>query len=219
MHHWNYCLMRTEKPPQLIVFDLYGTLVKFGVMHHPFRKILQWAKQNGRKPQQDDARQIMTINEDYSVLFSKLSIFPPEHLLQQFHQEIEEELNALSLFDDVIPILNAFADKGVPLAICSNLAKPYGVVIDRLLLQFNFIQCLSYEVGAIKPEYEIYECIVGRSGIPAEQILFVGDTLLADYEGPIRYGFKALHLVRDARSEGNRIGTLIDIQNKLTPFT
>lgn len=99
--------MRIAKPPQLIVFDLYGTLVKFGVMHHPFRKILQWAKQNGRKPHQDDARQLMTINEDYSVLFSKLGIFPPDYLLYQFRQEIEEELNTLSLFDDVTPTLHA----------------------------------------------------------------------------------------------------------------
>jgi HAD superfamily hydrolase (TIGR01549 family) len=205
--------MRIEKPPQLIVFDLYGTLVKFGVMHHPFRKILQWAKQNGRKPQQDDARQLMTINEDSSELFSKLSIFPPDYLLHQFRQEIEEELNALSLFDDVIPTLHALTEKGIPLAICSNLAKPYGAVIDRLLPQFNFIQCLSYEVGAIKPEYEIYDGIVTKSGISAKQILFVGDTLLADYEGPIKYGFKALHLLREGKSEKARIGTLIDIKS------
>lgn len=205
--------MQTEKPPQLIVFDLYGTLVKFGVMHHPFRKILQWAKQNGRKPQQDDARQLMTINEDYSVLFSKLGIFPPDHLLHQFQQEIEEELDDLSLFNDVIPILDALTLKGIPLAICSNLAKPYGAVIERLLPQFNFIQCLSYEVGAIKPEYEIYDGIVTKSGFSAEQILFVGDTLLADYEGPIKYGFKALHLLRGERTEETKIGTLIDIKS------
>lgn len=205
--------MRAEKPPLLIVFDLYGTLVKFGVMHHPFRKILQWAKQNGRKPQQDDARQLMTINKDYSVLFSKLGIFPPDHLLHQFRQEIEEELNTLSLFDDVIPTLHALTDKGISLAICSNLAKPYGAVIDRLLPQFNFLQCLSYEVGAIKPEHEIYDGIVTKSGISAKQILFVGDTLLADYEGPIKYGFKALHLLREGKSEKARIGTLIDIKS------
>lgn len=205
--------MRIEKPPQLIVFDLYGTLVKFGFMHHPFRKILQWAKQNGRKPQPDDARQLMTINEDYSVLFSKLGIFPPDHLLYQFRQEIEEELSALSLFDDVIPTLHALTDKGISLAICSNLAKPYGAVIDRLLPQFDFIQCLSYEVGAIKPEHEIYDGIVTKSGVSAEQILFVGDTLLADYEGPIKYGFKALHLLRGGKSAEVRIGTLIDIKS------
>jgi HAD superfamily hydrolase (TIGR01549 family) len=178
-----------------------------------FKVNLQWAKQNGRKPQPDDARQLMTINEDYSVLFSKLGIFPPDHLLYQFRQEIEEELSALSLFDDVIPTLHALTDKGISLAICSNLAKPYSAVIDRLLPQFDFIQCLSYEVGAIKPEHEIYDGIVTKSGVSAEQILFVGDTLLADYEGPIKYGFKALHLLRGERSGETRIGTLIDIKS------
>jgi hypothetical protein len=48
-------------PPSPIVFDLYGTLIRFGVMHHTFRKILRWAKEQGCKPGQDDARKLMTM--------------------------------------------------------------------------------------------------------------------------------------------------------------
>jgi FMN phosphatase YigB (HAD superfamily) len=62
------------------------------------------------------------------------------------------------------------------MTICSNLAKPYGVVIDRLLRRFCFSRYLSYEVGAIKPERKIYESIVDGSGLTPERILFIGDT-------------------------------------------
>jgi len=202
--------------PALIVFDLYGTLVRFGVMHHPFRKILLWAREQGRKPQPDDARKIMTLDKACEELLAGLGIFPPDNMLAQLHQEIQEELASLTLFDDVLPALNALANRGVPFAICSNLARPYGVVIDKLLSQFNFDRHLSYEIGAIKPDREIYESILKGKGLVPGQILFIGDTLLADYEGPTQFGFEAKHLVRGQASGSNTIASLLEALPLLT---
>lgn len=103
--------------PALIVFDLYGTLVRFGVMYHPFRKILLWAREQGRKPQPDDARNLMTIDKDCGELLATLGIFLPANMLAQLHQEIQEELASLTLFDDVLPTLDVLAKQGIPLAI------------------------------------------------------------------------------------------------------
>jgi HAD superfamily hydrolase (TIGR01549 family) len=96
------------------------------------------------------------------------------------------------------------------LAICSNLAKPYGKIIDRLLSNFSFTRILSYEVGYIKPEDGIYNAIVNRTGHGKENILFIGDTFLADIEGPQKYGFQSLHLDRNA-ANGSSIQTLSDV--------
>lgn len=197
--------------PELIVFDLYGTLVQFGIKHHPFRKILLWAREQGRSPQPDDARKLMTIDRDCGELLATLGIFPPANMLAQLHQEIQEELASLTLFDDVLPTLDILTNQGIPLAICSNLAKPYGAVIDELLPQFNFARHLSYELGAIKPDREIYESIVAGTGLTPEKILFIGDTSLADYEGPTQFGFRAKHLVRSQPSGGNSIASLTEI--------
>ena len=195
----------------LVVFDLYGTLVQFGIKHHPFRKVLLWAREQGRSPQPDDARRLMTADKDCSELLATLGIFPPANMLAQLHQEIQEELVSLTLFDDVLPTLDLLANQGIPLAICSNLANPYGEVIDKLLLQFNFARYLSYEIGAIKPDSAIYESIVTGTGIAPGQILFIGDTLLADYEGPTKFGFRAKHLVRSQPSGVNSIASLIEV--------
>lgn len=206
----NHDCMNTS--PALVVFDLYGTLVRFGVMHHPFQKILRWAREQGRNPQADDARKIMTVTKEYEELLAELGIFPPAAMLTQLHCEIQEELGSLTLFDDVLPTLSALLHTGIRLAICSNLAKPYGAVIDELLPQHvDLIRCLSYEVEAIKPEREIYDWIVRESGIPADQTLFIGDTRLADYEGPLKYGFRALHLVRHQPPRGGTIASLAEI--------
>ncbi len=205
--------------PALIVFDLYGTLVQFGMMHHPFRKVLLWARQQGRSPQPDDARRLMTADKDCGELLATLGIFPPANMLAQLHQEIQEELASLTLFDDALPTLDELANQGIPLAICSNLAKPYGAVIDKLLPQFNFARHLSYELGAIKPDREIYESIVAGTGLAPGQILFIGDTSLADYEGPTQFGFQAKHLVRGQTSGSNTIASLIEVLWLLTHQT
>lgn len=205
--------------PALIVFDLYGTLVQFGMMHHPFRKVLLWARQQGRSPQPDDARRLMTVDKDCGELLATLGIFPPANMLAQLHQEIQEELASLTLFDDALPTLDELANQGIPLAICSNLAKPYGAVIDKLLPQFNFARHLSYELGAIKPDREIYESIVAGTGLAPGQILFIGDTSLADYEGPTQFGFQAKHLVRGQTSGSNTIASLTEVLWLLTHQT
>lgn len=202
---------RMNTLPGLIAFDLYGTLIQFGVMHHPFRKILLWAREQGRNPQPDDARRLMTADKDCGELLATLGIFPPANMLAQLHQEIKEELASLTLFDDVLSTLDVLANQGIPLTICSNLAKPYGVVIDKLLPQFNFARHLSYELGAIKPDREIYESIVMDTSLAPGQILFIGDTWLADYEGQTQFGFRAKHLVRSQPSGGNSIASLTEV--------
>lgn len=200
---------------KLIAFDLYGTLVRYRVMHHPYRKILQWARQNGRKPQPDDARYIMTADAAPEIVFSQMGIFPPMSLLDQFDEDIQEELNNLTLYDDVATALDLIASEDVQIALCSNLAKPYGGVIDKLLPQYKFIRCLSYEINAIKPEIKIYDEICKLSGVDKNKVLFIGDTKLADFDGPLHYGFHALHLIREGPSENEAIRSLNDIFAKV----
>lgn len=180
-------------------------------MHHPFRKVIQWAKQNGRRPRPDDARQLMTINGDVPELISQLGINAPEDLLTQLQAEIDDELKSLTLFDDVITTLHELRMRGIRIGICSNLAQPYGAIIDRLLENFGLEKFLSYELGAIKPEVQIYESILSRFNCEADQCLFIGDTFEADYVGPIAVGMKALHLTRCGATQPFQIVSLNDV--------
>lgn len=195
---------------ELIVFDLFGTLIRLGIKRHPYRKILTWAKVNGRRPRSNDARLLMTIDRPPEAIFKQLEISPPPELLAQFHADVAEELDSLTLFEDVEVILNGLVQAGVQISVCSNLAQPYGAAVDRLLSQFDLIRCLSYQVGCIKPENGIYNWLVHEIGASKEATVFVGDNLVADYEGPTAFGFKAFHLVRGVESKGHVIGSLGD---------
>lgn len=170
--------------------------MQFGVI-----RVLQWAREQGRAPQPDDARQLMTRKSNPVSVCASLGIFPPNALLAQFTQNIHDEMESLCLFNDVLPMLEMLVEMDITIGICSNLAAPYGEVIERLLSGFRFITSLSHEVGAIKPEPPIYDAIVSKSGIPAVQTWFVGDTWLADYDGPTRYGFQVIRLVRKTSVE------------------
>lgn len=198
-----------------VTFDLFGTLIKFGVQHHPFRQLLKWARENGRQVRPDDARTIMTINGGIGTIGNELGIIPSGELTSRLEGQINDELSSLTLFDDVIPALSALQSRGIRIGICSNLAQPYGAVIDRLLAGFNLEHFLSYELGIIKPEAQIYESILRRFNCRAEQCLFVGDTLEADYVGPIAMGMKALHLVRSGATQSYQITSLTEVLNHL----
>lgn len=202
--------------PKLVVFDLYGTLIRFGIKRHPFRKIFLWVRENNRKPSPEDARKLMTLDMAPEKLLAALGIYPPEEMLEQLYVDIEEELDSLTLFEDVIPVLESLRELEVSIAICSNLAQPYGKAINMLLPYSDIIRCLSYQVGHIKPEKEVYEWLTCESGIPPEKTLFVGDTYIADYQGPKEFGFRALHLARGQPQVCGRIPCLkgiLDFKN------
>lgn len=80
---------------ELVIFDLFGTLIQSGVMHHPFRQLLKWAKENGRQPKADDARRLMTLNADIPELAAALGICAPDVLIEQLKKDVREELKSL----------------------------------------------------------------------------------------------------------------------------
>ncbi len=203
--------MNAKRKINCVSFDIFGTLIKFGLQHHPFRQLLKWARENGRQVRPDDARTVMTINGGFYAIRQGLDINPPRELVQKIESQIEDELSSLTLFDDVIPTLNALQSRGIRIGLCSNLAQPYGAVIGKLLAEFDLEQFLSYELGTIKPEAQIYESILNRFNCDPDQCLFIGDTFEADYAGPIAVGMKALHLTRSGATQAHQISSLVDM--------
>jgi HAD superfamily hydrolase (TIGR01549 family) len=204
-------MMNTKSEINYVIFDLFGTLTKFGVQHHPFRQLLKLARENGRQVLPDDARTIMTINGGVDIISCGLGIKPTVKLMRVVEEQIENELSSLTLFDDVIPTLNALQFRGIRIGLCSNLAQPYGAVIGKLLADFDLEQFLSYELGTIKPEAQIYESILDRFHCEPEQCLFIGDTFEADYVDPMAVGMKALHLTRCGATQPHQISSLVNV--------
>ena len=67
-------------------------------------------------------------------------------------------------------------NEGYKIALCSNLALDYGDPLLELLPETPDKTILSYKVGYIKPEHQIYQSVCDSLGLPPEAILFSGDT-------------------------------------------
>jgi FMN phosphatase YigB (HAD superfamily) len=54
----------------------------------------------------------------------------------------------------------------------------------------------------------MYQRIVTDLRVQSAQCLFIGDTFIADYEGPIKSGMQARHLLRDHSPEKHTLSSL-----------
>ncbi len=176
--------------PSIIVFDVFGTLVKIGERRFPYRNLMKWLKQNGRKPKHDDAKLIMSHNLDFTELAKLLRADIPNELLQELKSDLNKELQSIVLYEDTLSTLEELKKLGFKLALCSNLAMPYGEVVSSLLPTLD-AYAWSYEVAAIKPEPKIYQSLIDQVDCQASEVLFIGDTALADFTGPTTFGMSA----------------------------
>lgn len=176
---------------KVIIFDAFGTLVKIGTSLSPYRKLMKWLKANGRKPSAQDAKIIMSNPIDIAQLARLFGAELPEQLLNEINNDLELELSTIELFEDTVPMLQILKESGFKIALCSNLAMPYGERLRKLLPDFFDTVAFSYEVRAIKPEYQIYEVILAHFGCDFPEMLFIGDHPILDVETPISLGMKA----------------------------
>ena len=199
-----------NQTPKVIIFDAFGTLVKIGESRHPYRRLMNWLKDNGRKPTTNDASIIMSNNLDFeelAVLFGKAL---PTELLKEINHDLQFELNTIMLFEDVIPTLQILKDLGFKIALCSNLAKPYGDKLKTILPKNLFdVLVLSYEVDAIKPEISIYETLRTKLDCQMDEALFIGDNPILDVQTPISLGMSARLIER------NKMQKLSDVLSDL----
>ena len=106
--------------------------------------------------------------------------------------DLEAELASIRLRPRTTELWDRLRGQGVPVAVCSNLAAPYGPSLLDLLPDEPDALVLSYEVGCQKPKPAIYAHVAERLGLPPETILFSGDTPEADVDGPRAAGIQAM---------------------------
>lgn len=123
------------------------------------------------------------------------------------------EPDAWRVCDDVLPTLDELASKGIPLAVVSNWDERLRSLLQQLHLESYFETiAVSCEVAFTKPSPVIFEHVAQKLGIPAENILHVGDSPAEDFEGARSAGFQARVIDRrDSGSPDRTIGSLREL--------
>ncbi|MCJ0929506.1 HAD family hydrolase [Acinetobacter lwoffii] len=177
--------------PKVIIFDAFGTLVKIKTGRSPYRKLMIWLKENGRKPHPNDAKLIMSNNVNIQQLVELFGYVIPIQLLNEIEEDLQNELRDIELYEDTISTLKKLKNSGYKLALCSNLARYYGEQLKKLIPDLFGLIVFSYEVGHIKPEQDIYEMIQIHFKCDMKEMLFIGDHPVLDVGKPISLGMNA----------------------------
>lgn len=120
-------------------------------------------------------------------------------------------IGCLDLLPGVGRALHDLKQAGYVLGLVSNCAAPPDICrveLERLgLIEFFAFTVFSSEVGYCKPHVSMYETPFAQAvrhacDLTAERVLFIGDTPIADIDGPHEQGFKTA-LVRTGNWTGD----------------
>lgn len=171
-----------------ICFDGFGTLVEIRDKRRPFKALLDTSK--------PDAVAVRALTSPMSLrdVARDLATKIDEARLVALEADLAAETASTRLRPGIDMIWQRLRRFGLKLGVCSNLAAPYGDALLDCLPDEPEAVVLSFEVGLMKPQPEIYQLVCDRLGVEPHQLLFVGDTMKADVEGPRKAGLFALHI-------------------------
>ncbi|PIO94362.1 haloacid dehalogenase [Pseudomonas syringae] len=185
-----------------IIFDAFGTTVQITRPTHPYRQLLREGRSQGRVPKVDDLRTLMT-NElslgEAACVFG-IKVTPARlHLLEQ---ALEEEVASMRPYPDAREAIAILQAAGLNVAICSNLAEPYGMAIKQILPALD-AYVFSYQAGVTKPDPIIYRETCSLLGVqPGNEfsgqgrVVMIGDSPRCDRDGPREVGISGFLLGR-----------------------
>lgn len=186
----------TDLPPafhgiEAVCFDAFGTLVEIANPQQAFVPLFRALLADKRRELKHRLMREAQAVDDWPMLLG--AEVDPITMLD-VSARVMAEVYSVAMRPGMADIWTRLRGQGLKLALCSNLASPYGTVIRHTLPDYPDMEVLSYKVGAVKSEPAIYGHVIDGLKVPPDKVLFVGDTAKADIEGPRAAGMKALHV-------------------------
>ena len=194
----------TELPPvfdeiEAVCFDAFGTLIEITDPQQAFVPLFRTLSADKRRELKHRLMREAQAVDDWPMLLG--AEVDPITMLD-VSARVMAEVYSVAMRPGMADIWTRLRGQGLKLAVCSNLASPYGTVIRHTVPDYPDVEVLSYKVGAIKPEPAIYARVIEGLKVEPARVLFVGDTVKADIEGPCAAGMKALHVEELVRIMG-----------------
>lgn len=200
-----------------VLFDAFGTILRIKTATHPYRHLLKEGLRNGRQPRPDDAGALMMFNGGLSQAAAHLGIGITASRLAEIEEMLEAEVSSIEAFPDALEAVALLQKRKRLVAVCSNLAFPYGKAVARLFPTLDAYG-FSYEINATKPDPRMYRQTCKMLGlVPGDAfgdngIVMIGDSLRCDSYGPRTVGIAGVHL---DRSNPNGISDLMDFAKQV----
>lgn len=115
-----------------------------------------------------------------------------------------QTIPGVTVFPEVIDVLTTLRDRGVTVGIITNAFQPMFMRDVELatygLLEFfpdERLRISAADAGVLKPHPAIFKRALDVLNVPAESVVFIGDSAAADIEGAKKVGMRAVLRVRD----------------------
>jgi HAD superfamily hydrolase (TIGR01509 family) len=184
-------------PIRGLVFDLFGTLVTRGPGPRAYQELIAklppWRWWGARR---------LSLTSDFPTVSAFHAHLGPRRGPGPAHFErlVAEGIAEVRVYEDSVATLERARERGLALALLSNLSSPYKqVVFDLDLDRYFDVIVFSCEVGLAKPSAEIYALVAERLELSPAELLMIGDTPRDDVRGARAAGLHALHIDRDGR--------------------
>lgn len=218
-----------------VLFDLGLTLTKTASFPEIYRRILARfgvtaslddiaRAQNATEGEFDTATYDESRRKDfwtnYNVsLLKKLGIEENIVFLAGKIDELWWECSHLQVYPDVEPTLSQLKAKGLKLGLVSNgFKQDLDHILGELGLEkwFDAVVCID-SCNCAKPDKEIFLYALNELGVKAGEALFIGDSVVHDYEGALNVGIKPLLIDREGRlpSRYDKIASLTELLTKV----
>jgi len=181
----------------LIAFDLYDTLLD-GYNHKFFSELGARLKKHVKNP--EDLKKRLTKNYTNLSEFVE-DVAPGLNIDLSFYEDrLNQVLESISLFEQVIPTLQTLRTEGYKTAVISNLSTQFKEPFYRLNLDkiMDFV-IFSCDVGYTKKDPRIFQKLINDSKVPKEKIIMIGDNFMMDYKAPRENGIDSILLERDPK--------------------
>jgi 2-haloacid dehalogenase len=197
--------------PHTVVFDIGNVLLRWDP-RNLYRKIfndearMEWFLSTVCTPQwnleQDRGR-------DWDEAVALLAKDYPDHEgpIRAFHDRWEETVSGV--FDENVSLLESLRRAGVPNYSITNFSGPKFALAQKIypfLAGFDGV-IVSGDEGLLKPEPEIYDLLLTRYGLKADDCIFIDDSQ-ENVQGARAVGMHAIHFVEsmDLAAELRRHG-------------
>ena len=204
--------MRTEA----VLFDYGLTLVTFEYPTAALVEVLEsirpllgaepptaeWLLSNVLHPLEEDLERFVSEDEvDYLDFYDRawrragLSL-RPELLYRILDLEQQAWDRSVRVVPGALDVIDRLRARGLRTGICSNAPFPSEMMLRQLrttrIAERMDAVIFSSAIGRRKPSPEPYRAALEALGIPAAQVLFAGDRVREDYEGPLAVGMRAV---------------------------
>lgn len=184
-----------EHSKEVIIVDLYNTLVRNQIRKAPYKKIYTELKKTNRieMTNREFFNKSMMYNGNINKFLNHLNLTLDKRVLNQFEQDIFDEMESIIFNESLINELN---NSNKPVAILSNLSFEYAKPIEKLKKKLDITETiLSFEESLLKPDPKIFELACNRLNANPNNATMYGDNLQLDIDGANQAGYKRTVLV------------------------